>query len=724
MFRDKYRSDNEKITPDEALLKYLSVRMSGAAETGNQVTLIKSPKKSRLLKSVLALAACFALVVSAGGLYIIFENGKNQPAIAPEKITKVKTGVTYSELYSLIKSMEPKDQSGGLLDGFFGRKNNQAVDTGEGAKSGAAPTYSNAESINGGSKDYSKTNTQVEGVDEADIVKTDGSYIYTLANGILTIVSVDGAQMKKVSVIDCNRYADTDITSNPGEMYVNGDRLVVIKNLYNQKSGSMYGAKERYATDSMMYYNGSTSAAIYDIKDRANPRLLSDSGQSGNYLSSRMVGNTLYLISNHTIYETAKKDKPETYIPLLYDNGKSRVMNASDITISIQPQGRQYVVATSVDIGNPSERLSSKTVFGCGSTLYASTKNLLIASYAQNKAEEDGSTVEQTTATAATATAAPGIQTGAAGGAAEPVQPDYLPESRAVTTPTDGSGKKVTYSSATNLLRFSLNEGKIELAATGSVPGSLLNQFSMDEYNGFFRLVTTNNQYTEYRSGSGNQGITSVTNGGTSNGLYTLNQRLEIVGRIEDVAKGERVYSVRFNGEIGYFVTFRQVDPLFAVDLKNPARPKILSALKIPGFSDYLHPYSDGLLFGLGRDADEYGGVKGLKLSMFDVSDPADVSEKHKLALSDYWSEASYNHKAIVVSPERGLIAFPVDGRYMIFSYDKNAGFARVAEFYADDATVYYLRGLYIGKMFYICSGSSVYAYSMESYTRQATLRY
>lgn len=707
MFRDKYRLDNEKIVPDRALIKYLSVRMA-QTEAGVAIPSEK-PHSRRWLRPVFAMAACFALLISVGGLYLNFNTSRDKPSIT-DKITEVKTGVTYSDLYELIKSMEPKKDLRDIFGGFINEKS--TANNAEMAPGSAKDSSVDMESNQG---DHSKTNTQVDGVDEADIVKTDGKYIYTLTKGNLAIIRVQGSQMLKVASVDCTKFADTDNESYPAEMYVIGDRLVIVKNVFdNADSNNGIAKSEMYVYDTM-YRTGVTSTAVYDISDRSNPKLLGDPGQSGSYLSSRMVGKTLYLITNYTIYEKAKKNDPETYIPRLFDNGKARTIDTDDIIISIQPQQRQYVVVTAINVDEPNERISSKTVFGCGSTLYANTENMLIASSAQKSIKTDGTTVNKTTAGT--------VSEDNVGGQSKIAKPTNAPDySSSETTRISDSTQTVTYTSVTNLMRFSLNDGQIEFAASGSVPGNLLNQFSMDEYMDVFRIVTTVNSYSETRRGNGANGtVTMLPGGGTTNALYTLNQRLEIIGRIENVAKDERVYSVRFTGDIGYFVTFRQVDPLFAVDLSDPAKPKILSALKIPGFSDYLHPYSDGLLFGFGHNANEQGGINGLKLSMFDVSDPTDVSEKHKLIISDaYWSEASYNHKAIVVSPTRGLIAFPCDSRYLIFEYSDDVGFIKVGEIYNDSG--YNQRGLYIGNVFYVCSNDRISAYSMYGYIHLATI--
>jgi len=179
----------------------------------------------------------------------------------------------------------------------------------------------------------------------------------------------------------------------------------------------------------------------------------------------------------------------------------------------------------------------------------------------------------------------------------------------------------------------------------------------------------------------------------------------------------------RFDGNTGYVVTFRQVDPLFSIDLSDPTNPVILGELKIPGFSNYLHNYGEDLLFGLGRDADEEtGGAGYLKLSMFDVSDNANVTEAHSLIIDGvYYSEASYNHKAILINYERNIIAFPAGDTYMVYSYDAEQGFVEVAvlSLTKDLGYDWYwgsMRGLYIGDVLYVFSDTVMISYDMNNY--------
>ena len=283
-----------------------------------------------------------------------------------------------------------------------------------------------------------------------------------------------------------------------------------------------------------------------------------------------------------------------------------------------------------------------------------------------------------------------------------------------------------TRTDVTNITSFDVSGGSLALKASGTVPGALYSQFSMDEYDGNLRVVTTTytqswSEYTDEEKGWTNY---IWDDGGTSNALYVLDGALSIIGSVDTLAEDEQVYGVRFDGGIGYIVTFRRVDPLFAVDLSDPANPTVLSALKIPGFSEYLHVYGDGRLFGLGMDADEETGrTTGMKLTMFNTEDPADVTVKHTLKLDSDYSAALYNHKAILISADKSIIAFPAENGYDIYGYSDDTGFysrARIddVEWYGNG------RGLYIGDYAYIVTNASLTVLDMTGFSLVTQIAY
>ncbi|MBQ3405550.1 MAG: beta-propeller domain-containing protein, partial [Oscillospiraceae bacterium] len=518
------------------------------------------------------------------------------------------------------------------------------------------------EGLGSGSDDYSGTNVQVKGIDEGDIVKTDGKYIYSITDTNLYVYKADGENSESLSITTVGSEKDSDEAPEgsgyrwynegsykyPFEMYISGDKLVILSNF----SQWLY-----YEMNDDEYHSENTQHMcidIYDVSDPASPRLSKALGQDGWCLTSRLMDGKLYVISNYYVSGEIDKDEPVTFVPRNYEDDKIAAVDCASILLPGEIKDTSYTVINSYDLSSES-LADSLSVLGGGSTVYMNYDNLYIASMS-NKQETS-----------------------------EPY--------------TDGIYSVVdySYSSTTDIMRFGFKDG-IELKAEAQLPGYLDSQFSMDEYDGHLRLVTTtsNSSYSIYTDKE--KGFTNYVDGdsGSYNCLYVLDMDLNTVGSIENLAQDEYIYSARFDGEVGYFVTFRTTDPLFAVDLKDPANPTILSELKLPGFSDYLHVWDKGLLFGLGKEADEETGRTGnLKLSMFDTSDPRAVTELHCLPIDSYYSEALYNHKAMLIAPERNLIGFCCDdGRYYFFGYDRGDGFRELAVVDFDEWN-YNTRGLY-----------------------------
>jgi len=204
----------------------------------------------------------------------------------------------------------------------------------------------------------------------------------------------------------------------------------------------------------------------------------------------------------------------------------------------------------------------------------------------------------------------------------------------------------------TIIQKISIDGMDIELEDSGAVPGRTLNQFSMDEYKGYFRIATTNSQWNRDRS---------------ANHVYVLDDSMDIVGELEDLAPGERIYSARFMGERLYLVTFRNIDPLFVIDLADPTNPSVLGKLKIPGYSDYLHPYDENHIIGVGKETIEdkerdIAWQQGVKLALFDVSDVEKPKQISKVEIGDRGSDsyALQDHKAFLFSKAKNLLVIPV----------------------------------------------------------------
>lgn len=505
--------------------------------------------------------------------------------------------------------------------------------------------------------DYS-TASQVAGVDEADIVKTDGQYIYAASGSQLRIYEAAGADSRLIGRVELSG-RDGGGSREISELYLSGSTLAVLCSDYRWDEETGSAAR--------------TSVQLLDVSDPEKVRFGECLGQDGNYHDSRLMDGVLYLISDYFIWDYAEGDAPERYIPALYTNEASGLPEPDCILLpETLPEGASYTVVSAIDVA-AGRRLASYTVLDRVSTVYMSKTSLYLCAdrYAETQS---------------------------------------APRSENQYTVVDYSSGAVTGITAFDLA------GGLALRASGELPGRLLNQFSLDEKDGYLRLAVTESadqwsvytdpayDFVNYRWGEGQQ----------SSSLYILDGGLNIVGSLTGLGQDEQIYSVRFDGDLCYFVTFRQTDPLFAADLSDPARPVILSALKLPGFSSYLHVYGDGLLFGLGQWADEETGfAQALKLAMYDSSDPAELRELDMLLLEDCWySPALDDHKALLILPEQNRIGFATDTEYLVFAYQDGA-FVQLAALPLPEAfyDTYHLRGLLIRGDLYLVSSWGLQVY-------------
>ena len=533
-----------------------------------------------------------------------------------------------------------------------------------------------------------QTNVQVAGVDEADIVKTDGRRIYVATGSKIAIVDATGATTSQLATIDLAETLKTQLNWSTAlgpvsELMLSGSTLIAMVVEYaplTTDSGISPSSRWTAFNPSQWIAFGAvrTRAVAYDVSDPAHPRHLFTHTQSGGYLSSRLSDGVFYLLSDYELNQPGdiKAGDPKTFVPLV-GGDEPEPVGPDRVHVLSGAGAPEYTVIAAISVAD-GDQLGAQAILGHTDTIYQSTENLYLVSYDwQNKV--------------------PAAQRKAAG----------------------VSG--VNLYSATDLTRIQLDGGKLTLAAQTKIPGQVLNQFALDEYEGHLRIAV---------NVSGDRGGEAWANRAA---LYVLDQKLAIVGALPTLAKNEQVQAVRFDGPVGYVVTFEQVDPLFAINLSNPAKPKVSSALKIPGFSNYLHVWSDGQLLGLGVAGDNQGQTQGLKLSMFNVSDPFKVTEEKSRKVSYDYSEALDNHKAVLVDQARNLIGFSVVSwdsgvqNYLMFSYDGKKGFTARATLKAGtlaptDSDIMPVRGLIIGDAIYLCSANGVQAYALDSYTQLARL--
>lgn len=558
--------------------------------------------KHLFLSGLLLLVMIFGI---CGVVYAI--NSQAEKPEVPKTVNKVPqlpvvgTVEKLEELLSSSAVLQEEGLSGGRMMAMEKSVAEVAVDQAA-LPAPAAPT-ANYKS------DYSATNVQVQGVDEADIVKTDGSYIYTLKDKQLSIVkAVPADKMKLVSKTSFNN------NFNPRDIYIDAKHLIVIGDSYKNNPQPVNNVKKMIYPGPPQYNPQTCKAIIYNIKDKTNITVSREIELEGNCLSTRKIGSSLYLVSNNGIPYYRPGDP--IILPSYRDSAVSKEFKSiSCDKINYFPDCvyRSYIIVASINTDNLDQKVDIKTYLGNGDNIYASTSNLYIAltSYPHMQPLLEDS-----------------------------ANPQTRPEIK------------------TEIYRFALQGASSTYTGRGTVPGTILNQFSMDEHKGYFRIATTTGELW----GQG-QDV-------SKNHIYVLDAELKSAGKVENIAPGEKIYSTRFMGDRAYMVTFRNVDPFFVIDLKNPQKPAILGKLKIPGYSDYLHPYDENHIIGFGKDTVEMKGwdgepqafYQGLKIAIFDVTNVSQPVEMSKVVIGDRGtdSEILNNHKALLFSKEKNLMAFPV----------------------------------------------------------------
>ena len=408
---------------------------------------------------------------------------------------------------------------------------------------------------------YSTTNIQVAGVDEADVIKTDGEYIYVVSNKSVVIVKAYPAEEAEV-------ISEIELNGTLRGLFVNEDRLVVFED-------------EGYKV----------FIRVYDVSDRTNPTRARNVTLDGYYSNSRMIGDYVYVVVN----KPASFRDNEVNLPRIYSDDGVEEISATDIYYSdISDYSYAFATVVAVNVQNDYEEPTLKPfLLGATSKLYVSLNNIYIA----------------------------------------------FPENE----------KTLVY-------RIHIDENEIDIEASGEVPGYVLNQFSMDEHEGYFRIATTTGHIAR-----------SLEEASSQNHVYALDMDLDIVGKLEDLAPGETIYSARFMGKRCYLVTFRKVDPLFVIDLEDPRNPRVLGQLKITGYSDYLHPYDENHIIGIGKETEaadqgDFAWYQGVKISLFDVSDVENPKEIDKYEIGDRGTDSPIltDHKAFLFDRSKNLLVIPV----------------------------------------------------------------
>ncbi|MBT8469317.1 MAG: beta-propeller domain-containing protein [Deltaproteobacteria bacterium] len=523
-----------------------------------------------------------------------------------------------------------------------------------GAGGSAAPTVdgdNGAEAPTG----FSDTNRQVGDVDEADIVKVgaEGLELYVIrGNGFYEFDSWPASQLSKV--------ADLEIEGGAMEMFVQGDRAVVFSNAYGVEAlddgdlcqGYYGGGPEPGLADIDGYYYCGRSfvkITVIDLSGEA-PEALREVYVDGWYTSSRRHGSIVRAVVQSSM------QRPGT-VPYLYDflyNGETypetreaEILLARAWAVKAEEAIRATALKDWVPVwGERVDGEIQEQPVQC-SDFYSPAPGLTNYGLTQIV----GLDIETDSDTQITSILGQASQVYANGEAMVLTQPDWTFFERGVNSDR----------TAVHRFAVSFDQQRTPYQGSGFVQGTVNDQFSIDERGGIIRIATTRTTWPNQSPGGVAPDVwVPPTTDNLVSTLKLVGNSLELAGSTPPLAEGERIFSARFIGDLAYIVTFRQVDPLFAIDLSNPESPKVLGELKIPGFSDYMHPLGDDHLLTIGRDVDEVTQRdNGTALQIFDVSDPVNPMLAHKALVGEGYSEANHNHKAFNFYADKGLLAFP-----------------------------------------------------------------
>lgn len=624
-------------------------------------------------KVIIPIVIAISVIVTAGIMYgISFEQQPQVVQLPPEIIYVDKTVSEFFEGTNEIKKISSQEELKNILEasllfsGNFYDTNiltrNIAVseemmfDSFDGITT-SAPTAK----VESGGTDYSTTNVQVANVDEPDYIKNDSKYVYIVSRNTLSIIDAYPAEDAKV-ILKIALDIESQYIQN---MFLNEDRLVIF---YNGQSDDEIIPQFDFIP--RRSYSSVTHALIVDVSDKEKPTILKDYSIDGHFKDARMIGNYAYFVTNNYInYQYPK-------LPVILENS-IRIMTPDAFYFDNIEEFSNFSTLTAIDIFG--DTINSETfLMGHTGAFYVSEDNFYLTyqqympnvfyeNSAQNRffdvivpmlPNEIQNEIKLIQNDSTLSSSTQWIQI------SELMQKSY--------NEMDKNEKEKLFEKIKNALneydvkiqedtrktiihKISIDEEKIKYVAKGEVPGRLLNQFSMDQSGDRFRVATTTEIYTQYE--------------GTirSNAVYVLDEKLDIVGQLEDIAPEESIFSARFMGDRLYLVTFQQIDPFFVIDLSSDT-PKILGELKIPGFSNYLHPFDEEHVIGVGRDTKEIDNGRiqqlGIKISLFNVSDVNNPKVAGDIIIGDSstHSEALYNHKAFFFDKTRGVISIPISG--------------------------------------------------------------
>lgn len=631
------------------------------AQTGSEISGAEGPAAARQpgqkprkkwLRPLIAAAACAALVIALIPiLNTVLDRGPggDPDAVLTADATGLHQFKSYKELDREMKSLLPKDSDLIPVTGLDLASNEDAessdvmsseqsapaealgesaaepkasagtngLTTGDAAGTAGSDT-DDAARADSDAPQHSSTYTQVEDIDEADIVKTDGKYIYYLSSAENQVIIAKASNGKAKRVSSAGGSGDASYIN---DIYINGDQLIVIGTGREDLPPASISDKP---------WGDHTIVTIYDISDRTAPKKLSQYSQTGFVLSSRLIGDHLCLVTNDVRYVYDRK-KNLPYVS--YDSEEFTKLPIENISCFPRVDRPAFTVIGMMDLssGKVSEdTVKTKAVLGGSDEIYCNGNNLYITGsiYTEQRRGENGS--------GGAGGSGSSVGSGDAGLILPFEDPDII-----------GVPEDTYWQLQTQVLKVSLKGGKVTYHTSAIVPGTVNNQFSMDESNGTFKIATTSDH-----------------NGSDVNNLFILDDKMREVGSCIGFARDEHIEAVRYIKDKAYVITYEQTDPLFIIDLADPTRPVIEGHVKISGFSTLLVPADDDHLLGLGfsTETTEFGeATDGVKLALFDISDPSAPAVSASKEYPLFYSPVQYDHKALLVGPNADYYAIPYE---------------------------------------------------------------
>lgn len=689
---------NEEITLPESLSAENIEKLIN--EKGGIVTpkrIVSFPKKK--VAQWVSAAAIFVILIGVTaviGLDMLPVQKENQNINDTEQQQIIEEHVAepsdYSEIHKTVlayykdiynRTYYAQSDSDGIFNGLFdgfGVKGEADMDMAVGTNSannspatdtpGAAPESSVSASDDAG---HSTTNTQVQGVDEADIVKTDGKYIYyytdkmigTTGNTIKIIECDSDGKMKLVSTIELGDYVD--FTLNPSEMFLYNDTLVVVLKENSEYQPVTYNNAYGALCDCCcVAVKTDTIIKCFDVSDKENPKESFMHKLTGEYISSRITNGKLITVARFSIpYNSVQADDFDGACEVVKDvcvpeysfaNGEMKKIPAERIKVFDEKNPETFIVTSIVNLNDLSAEPSVNAFLGGAEEIYCTKEEVFVA---------------------------------------ETLYSTWTQSGEEVVSDTLGNKNEM----ATRIHKMEITDDGVNYFASVTVCGNFINQFSMDKHGDYFRIATNGMNWKNKK---------------TETMVYVVDKDMKIVGFLGGIAPEEQMKSARFMGDVLYLVTFMQTDPLFVVDLADPEKPEIKGELKIPGFSTYLHPAGEGLLIGVGEGGTMTGTDGTAKISLFDVSDPYNPKELDNYSTGTM-ATFSGNHKEFVTVDENTFaVILYYDytfGKAVVFSLTD--GGIVIDDIYNGKSGADYgkTRAVFIGENVYVVNNGGIVSY-------------